>query len=35
MEKTLVYYALFNAHPASEPPFSIELGTGINSFFEL
>jgi hypothetical protein len=35
MEKTLIYYALFNAHPTSEPPFTIELGTGKNSFFEL
>jgi hypothetical protein len=35
MEKTLIYYALFNADPAKEPPFVIELGTGKNSFFEL
>jgi hypothetical protein len=35
MENTTVYYALFNADPALEPPFSIELGTGKNSFFEL
>lgn len=35
MEMTLVYYALFKAHPDSEPPFDIELGTGKNSFFEL
>jgi hypothetical protein len=35
MKNTVVYYALFNAHPASEPPFTIELGTGKNSFFEI
>jgi hypothetical protein len=35
MENTIVYYALFNAHPGSEPPFTIELGTGLNTFFEL
>jgi len=31
MENSTVYYALFNAHPASNPPFSIEVGTGKNS----
>jgi hypothetical protein len=31
MENSIAYYALFNAHPSSRPPFSIELGTGKNS----
>jgi hypothetical protein len=35
MEKTTVYYALFNAHPSTNPPFNVELGTGKNSFFEI
>jgi hypothetical protein len=35
MESKIIYYALFNAHPSTNPPFSVELGTGINSFFEL
>jgi hypothetical protein len=35
MENTTVFYALFNAHPATNPPFVVELGTGKNSFFEL
>jgi hypothetical protein len=35
MENKIIYYALFNAHPSTNPPFSVELGTGKNSFFEL
>jgi hypothetical protein len=35
MEQSTVYYALFNAHPSTNPPFTVELGTGKNSFFEL
>jgi len=32
MENTTAYYALFNAHPSTRPPFSIELGTGKDSY---
>jgi hypothetical protein len=35
MEQAIVYYALFKAHPSTQPPFIVELGTGKNSFFEI
>ena len=35
MQAPTAHYALFYAHPSQEPPFTIELGTGKNSFFEL
>jgi len=31
MENQTAYYALFNAHPSTRPPFTIELGFGKNS----
>jgi hypothetical protein len=35
MESPIVHYALFKAHPSSQPPFSVELGTGKDSFIEI
>lgn len=35
MGNTHLYYALFDANPSKEPPFSITLGTGVNSNYEL
>jgi len=35
MENSVAYYALFKAHPATEPPFTIELGTGKDVSHEL
>ena len=35
MEKNVVYYALFKAHPSTRPPFTVELGYGRNMFFEI
>ncbi len=35
MENKTVYYALFNAHPSTRPPFTVELGTGKNSVHNL
>jgi hypothetical protein len=30
MDTSIVYYALFKADPSTNPPFTIELGTGKN-----
>ena len=35
MENKTVYYALFNAHPSSQPPFRVELGTGKDTVHNL
>jgi hypothetical protein len=35
MESPIVHYALFNAPPWTQPPFTVHLGTGKESFIEL
>jgi len=35
MENITVYYALFKADPSTNPPFTVELGSGKKSFFEI
>jgi hypothetical protein len=35
METKILYYALIQAYPASQPPFSIELGFGKGEKYEL